>query len=102
MDIAERNGLLLRRRLRSTERFREPAMLRGSVREKTPGSRSSALLFSVTCRDHCLTLRFAICPTWPRRDLLLAARGRSASDPCGTRKVKQWSRHVTEKSNALD
>src|SRR5881296_1659343 len=60
MDIAERNGLLLRRRLRSAERFKERAMLRGSVREKTPGSRSSALLFSVTCRDHCLALRIAI------------------------------------------
>jgi hypothetical protein len=55
IDIAERNGSLLRRRLCSAERLRDRAMLRGSVRAKTPGSKSRALLFSVTRRDHRLT-----------------------------------------------
>jgi hypothetical protein len=44
IDMAERNGLLLRRRLRSAERFSERAMLRGSSLEKTLSSRSRALL----------------------------------------------------------
>src|SRR5205814_10526327 len=96
MDIAERNGLLLRRRLFSAERFRERAMLRGSVREKTPGSRSSALLFSVTCRDHCLTLRVAIRP--PRSDRLVVTIVGSLSDDlvwqhcCRTRQVSGGGR----------
>lgn len=51
MDIADRNGSLLRRWLRSADRLRDRAMLLGSFRVKTPGSRSSALLRSVTRPD---------------------------------------------------
>ena len=55
--MADRNGSLFRRRLRSAERFNESAMLRGLSRENTPGSKSSALLVSVTRRDQRLTVR---------------------------------------------
>jgi hypothetical protein len=41
-----------RRRLRSAERLSDRAMLRGLAFEKTPFSRSSALLVSVTFCDH--------------------------------------------------
>jgi hypothetical protein len=41
----------LRRPLRSADRFKDRAMLRGSSFEKTPGSKSSALLVSVTFWD---------------------------------------------------
>src|SRR5262249_4786469 len=40
-------------------------MLRGSVREKTPGSKSKALLCSVTRLDQRLTFCFAIFPSFP-------------------------------------
>ena len=40
-------------------RFNERAMLRGSFLEKTPSSRSKALLFSVTCFDQRLDFRVA-------------------------------------------
>ena len=55
--MAERNGSLLRLLLRSADRFNERAMLRGSSRENTPESKSSALLFSVTWWDQRLILR---------------------------------------------
>ena len=52
--MAERNGSALRRRLRSAERLSERAIARGSFKEKTPLSRSSASLVSVTCCDQRL------------------------------------------------
>jgi hypothetical protein len=52
--MAERNGSALRRRLRSAERLSERAIARGSFKEKTPLSRSRALLVSVTCCDQRL------------------------------------------------
>ena len=51
IDIAERNGLLLRRRLRSAERFKDRATARGLRWLNTPRSRSSASLVSMTCAD---------------------------------------------------
>lgn len=52
IDIAERNGSALRRVLRSADRFNESAIAFGSLFVKTPGSRSSALLYCVTLADH--------------------------------------------------
>lgn len=49
--MAERYGSLLRRRLCSADRLSDWAMAVGSASLKTPGSRSSALLVSVTWRD---------------------------------------------------
>jgi hypothetical protein len=51
IDIAERNGALLRRRLRSAERLRDCATARGVRLAKTPLSRSSASLVRMTCAD---------------------------------------------------
>src|SRR3954469_14723499 len=51
MDSAERNGLALRRGLRSAERCSEGGVWAG-LPLNTPDSRSSALLCSVTARDH--------------------------------------------------
>src|SRR5437867_972763 len=58
MDIAERKGSLLRRLLRSADRLSERAIARGSVFEKTPDSKSIALLVSVTPWDHRLRFWF--------------------------------------------
>jgi hypothetical protein len=52
IDIAERNGALLRRRLRSAERLSDCATARGLRRVKMPGSRSRALLVRITRADH--------------------------------------------------
>src|SRR3954454_19117735 len=49
--MAERNGSIFRRRLRSAERLRERAISLGSSSVKTPSFRSRALLVSVTCWD---------------------------------------------------
>ena len=54
MDMAEAKGEALRRSLWSADRLRDAAILRGSFHEKTPGSRSSALLAWVTCWDQCV------------------------------------------------
>jgi len=51
MDRAERNGLVLRRLLFSADRFKEAAIRLGSRDVKTPFSRVSASLCSVTWRD---------------------------------------------------
>src|SRR5262245_23271469 len=51
MDSAERKGLALRRLLLSAERFKEAAIRLGSRNVKTPLSRVSASLCSVTWRD---------------------------------------------------
>jgi hypothetical protein len=51
MESAERNGSDLRRRLRSADRFNDAAIRLGSFEVKTPRSRVSASLRSVTCRD---------------------------------------------------
>lgn len=55
----------LRRWLWSADRFSDNAILRGSSQVNTPGSRSSALLDSVTCCDQWCGLfwviRFIIC-----------------------------------------
>jgi hypothetical protein len=73
IDIADWNGLALRRVLRSAERFSDLAILSGSLYVKTPFWRSSALLRSVTRCDHrrgggrvgAVAFRFAI--LHPRR-----------------------------------
>src|SRR5438105_13793169 len=57
--MAERNGALLRRWLRSAERLSDLATARGEPLVKTPRSRSSALLVRMTCADQRLP-RFAI------------------------------------------
>jgi hypothetical protein len=51
IDIAERNGALLRRRLRSADRLRDCATARGLRLVKTPRSRSSASLVCMTRAD---------------------------------------------------
>jgi hypothetical protein len=57
IDIAERNGALLRLRLRSAERLSESATARGLRWVKTPRSRSSALLLRMTRADQRLWVR---------------------------------------------
>jgi len=52
MDIAERKGSDLRRRLRSAERLSDSAICLGVLFVKTPFSRSSALRVCITRRDH--------------------------------------------------
>ena len=52
IDIAERNGALLRRRLCSAERLSDRAMERALRLVNTPCSRSSALLVRMTRADH--------------------------------------------------
>jgi hypothetical protein len=54
IDIAERNGVDLRRELRSADFFKERASARGLLSLKTPDSRSKALLVLVTFDDHRL------------------------------------------------
>jgi hypothetical protein len=54
IDMAERNGVDLRRELRSADFFKERASARGLLSLKTPDSRSSALLVFMTCDDHRL------------------------------------------------
>ena len=49
--MADRKGVVLRRRLWVADRMREAATCRGLSEENTPGSRSSALLVSVTRCD---------------------------------------------------
>src|SRR5262249_9437672 len=51
MESAERKGLLFRRELLSADRFKDAAIRLGSREVKTPLSRVSASLCSVTCRD---------------------------------------------------
>src|SRR6516225_11456355 len=51
MESAERKGLLFRRELLSADRFKDAAIRLGSRNVKTPLSRLSASLCSVTCRD---------------------------------------------------
>lgn len=60
MDIAERNGSALRRWLCSAECFSDSAICRGSFQVNTPGSRSKALLVSVTCCDQRLLPGFLV------------------------------------------
>src|SRR5215468_6673148 len=66
MDRAERKGLPLRRLLFSADRFKDAAIRLGSRDAKTPFSRVSASLCSVTWRDQRRPVR--------RRDELLAPR----------------------------
>ena len=54
IDIAERNGALLRRLLRSAERLSERAIARALRFLNTPPSRSSALLVRMTRADQRL------------------------------------------------
>src|SRR5262245_1394932 len=51
MESAERKGLLFRRLLLSADRFNDAAIRLGSRNVKTPLSRVSASLCSVTCCD---------------------------------------------------
>lgn len=60
IDIAERNGALLRRLLRSAERLSESATARGLCLVNTLCSRSSALLVRMTRADHRRELAEAI------------------------------------------
>jgi len=60
IDIAERNGALLRRELASAERLSERATARGLRLVNTPRSRSSALLVRMTRADQRLFARFAM------------------------------------------
>jgi hypothetical protein len=53
--MAEWNGLDLRRRLASADRFKDSAMLRALRAVKTPGRRSIASLFLDTATDHLRT-----------------------------------------------
>lgn len=66
MDIADRYGLDLRLWLRSAERIKEAAMLRALLRVKTPFSRVSASLVSVTrCDQRCLrAVAIFACPSF--------------------------------------
>src|SRR5262245_1525410 len=69
MDSAERKGLPLRRLLFSADRFKDAAIRLGSRDVKTPFSRVSASLCSVTWRDQRRPVRrraAAFCPR-PRR-----------------------------------
>src|SRR5688572_5270947 len=61
IDIAERKGALLRRRLRSAERFRDRATAPGFFLVKTPRSRTSALLFCMTRADQRRLWRNGFC-----------------------------------------
>lgn len=75
MDIADWNGVPLRRRLRSADRFNDSAIRCASFNLNTPLSRSSALLWRVTFADqnrlgrlaaiilHLITPRAY--PVWP-------------------------------------
>jgi hypothetical protein len=57
IDIAERNGALFLRRLRSAERFSERATARALRCLNTPRSRSSASLVRMTRADQRLWVR---------------------------------------------
>src|SRR5262249_56102393 len=59
MESAERKGLLFRRLLLSADRFKDAAIRLGSRELKTPLSRVSASLCSVTCRDQRRPFRAA-------------------------------------------
>jgi hypothetical protein len=59
MDMAERNGSALRRRLWSADLFNDMAMARGERRVKTPVSRSSASLVLMTRADQRCGLALA-------------------------------------------
>src|SRR5262249_30864778 len=74
-DIAERNGLDLRRLLLSAERFREAAISRADFFVKTSGSRSSALLVRVTRADQRRVLPAALLAA-RRSAPLMVARSR--------------------------
>jgi hypothetical protein len=86
IDIAERNGSLFRRRLRSAERLSERAIATGSFLANTLCSRSSASLVRVTRCDHRFRRTFA--PLAPRllaaiRDLPALSNQRATAF-CGT------------------
>lgn len=59
MDMADRNGSALRRRLWSADLFNDAAMARGERRVKTPVSRSSASLVLMTRADQRCGLALA-------------------------------------------
>src|SRR5919201_4579479 len=88
MDSAERNALVLRRLLFSADRFRDAAIRLGSRDVKTPFSRVSASLCSVTCRDQRRPVRaLRDEPLWRPRTfrpafLLLAAAFLAIASPC--------------------
>src|SRR5262245_1200557 len=73
IDIAERNGALLRRALRSAERLSDSATARGLRWVKTPFSRSSALLVRITRADQrralVLGMSFPLQGTCPGRNV---------------------------------
>jgi hypothetical protein len=62
IDIADRNGSALRRVLCSAERLSESAIALGSLFVKTPSSRSSASLCSITSCDHFLVAMPTVYP----------------------------------------
>src|SRR5439155_13438223 len=67
IDIAERKGALLRRSLRSALRFSDEAMARALLRRKTPFSRSSASLVSITRLDQYFPRRARVFEAGLRR-----------------------------------
>ena len=74
MDMADRNGSALRRRLWSADLFNDAAMARGERRVKTPVSRSSASLVLMTRADQRFGLALAgrLCRLVLRLLLLMA------------------------------
>src|SRR6516225_3216122 len=70
MESAERKGLLFRRELLSADRFKDAAIRSGSRNVKTPLSRLSASLCSVTCCDQRRPFR-AVPGRWRLRAALL-------------------------------
>src|SRR6185312_16048597 len=71
IDIAERNGSDLRRRLASAECLRDSAISRALRFVNTPGSRSSASLVCITRCDQrepplLVCARARLMPVWPR------------------------------------
>src|SRR5499427_3622076 len=99
MESAERKGLLFRRELLSADRFKDAAIRLGSRDVKTPLSRFSASLCSVTCRDQRRPFRAVPAPERLRpvlrRDaavFLAIAPPRANDHPCAlTRRRKPCS-----------
>ena len=91
MDIAERKGSDLRRRLRSAERLSDSAICLGVLFVKTPFSRSSALLVCITRRDHrwlALAVRAALARLVRRRFETAKARPVVTAQPARFARVR--------------
>lgn len=84
IDMAERNGALLRRLLRSAERLRESATARGLRLVKTPCSRSSALLLRMTSADQRRAVPMPGCEQSLCRSLGAVVNGMPVARSTGT------------------